>query len=209
MSFGWPVTQFSGESVALTTISSSSTALSLLQLAAGTPVTATTIAVQRAADTITSLASGRAQIGEVTVNRQPSPGESKVAEAMFGVNHPSITKQKLDIIDKTAKALGVNQDDYASREDFVDALQKAFGRLKIDGGDAAVHGLEKELGLDKLGVSLQDIIDSARDPEANDKLTKALKRKAGVFGDDTDGNDMSPSLPGAGGDIGFYGRASR
>lgn len=185
----------------MTSISSSSTALLLLRQAGGTTATPS------ATDTITSVASGQTQPGKVSVTTQPSAGESKVAEAMFGVNNAGITKQKLDLIDKTAKALGVNQDDYASRDDFVDALQQAFGRLKLDGGDAAVHGLEKQLGLDKLGVSLQDVIDSARDPDANDKLTKALMKRAGMFGDDTDGNDMSPSLPTPGDDIGLYGPA--
>ena len=180
--------------------SSGSTALLLLQQTLG----AAAAPVQAASDTITSIASRQIQPGNVGVTQQPSAGESKVAEAMFGVNNTNITKQKLDLIDNTAKALGVNKDDYASRDDFVDALQKAFSQLKIDGGDAAVHGLEKQLGLDKLGVSLQDVIDSAKDPEANDKLTKALKRQAGMYGDDANGNDTSPSWPTLTDDIGLY-----
>ncbi|WFR94782.1 hypothetical protein [Rhizobium tumorigenes] len=189
----------------LSSISGSSTALLLLQPAGTSPTTPT----QSATDAITATASGQTRQGKVSVVRQPSPGESKVAEAMFGVNHPSITKQKLDIIDRTAKALGVNQDDYSSRDDFVAAMQKAFARLKVDGGDSAVHGLEKELGLDKLGISLQDVIDSASNPEANDRLTKALKRNAGMYGDDTDGTDTSPSLPTPNFATGLYGSSNR
>ncbi len=189
----------------LSSISGSSTALLLLQ-PGGVSSTAKT---PSSSDAITAVASGQTSHGKVSVAKQPSPGESKVAEAMFGINHPSITKQKLDIIDRTAKALGVNQDDYASRDEFVAAFQKAFGRLKIDGGDSAVHGLEKELGLDKLGISLQDVIDSASNPEANDRLTKALKRKAGIYGDNTDGNDTSPSLATPNYATGLYGSSNQ
>ena len=185
-------------------ISGGATALLLLQRTGGTGTASTT-----ASDTITSVAGGQTQPGKVSVTTQPSAGESKVAEAMFGVNNANINKLKLDLIDRTAKAMGINQDDYDSRDAFVDAMQTALGHLKIEGGDAAVHGLEKQLGLDKLGVTLQDVIDSARDPEANDKLTQALKRQAGMYGDNTDGNDMSPSLPGQGNDIGLYGPANQ
>lgn len=165
------------------------------------------VATPSVSDTITSIAGSQTKAGKVSVTTQPGPGESKVVEQMFGVNNSSIIKQKLDLIDRTGKALGVDQADYDSRDAFVDAMQKALGQLKIQGGDAAVHGVEKQLGLDKLGVSLQDVIDSARDPEANDKLTQALKRKAGMFGDDKDGNDTSPSLLVQTNDIGLYGPA--
>jgi hypothetical protein len=162
-----------------------------------------------ASDTITAVASSQTKVGKVNVTTQPAPGESKVAEQMFGVNNSSIIKQKLDLIDKTGKALGVDQADYDTRDAFVDAMQKALGQLKIQGGDAAVHGLEKQLGLDKLGVSLQDVIDSARDPEANDKLTKALQRKAGVLADDAEGNDTTPSLLSQTNEICLYGPSNQ
>lgn len=95
---------------------------------------------------------------------------------------------KLDLIDRTGKALGVNQEDYASRDEFVDAMRRALGKLKIEGGMAAVMALEKELGLDKLGVSVDDVIASAADPDSNDKLTKALKEEAGILSDE-EGNE--------------------
>lgn len=187
----------------------STTALLLLQQTNGSPTAATTAAKPSASDIITSIASRQTKAGKVSVTAQPSPGESKVAEQMFGVNNSSITKQKLDLIDRTGKALGVDQADYDSRDAFVDAMQKALGQLKIQGGDAAVHGLEKQLGLDELGVSLQDVIDSAKDPDANDKLTKALKRQAGIFGNDSTNDDPTPNLGAQTDDIGLYGPASQ
>jgi hypothetical protein len=117
---------------------------------------------------------------QVSSNQQQTQAQSKISESLFSVNHVSINKLKMDLIDRTGKALGVDQADFASREDFVDAMQKALGKLKMVGGDDAVRGLEKELGIDKLGVSIQDVIDSAKDPEANDKLTKALEKQAKI-----------------------------
>ncbi|MBC2771563.1 hypothetical protein H6M51_01730 [Rhizobium sp. AQ_MP] len=115
---------------------------------------------------------------QVSSALQPTQAQSKISGSLFSLNHLSINKLKLDLIDRTGKALGVDQANFASREDFVDAMQKALGKLKMKGGDNAVRGLEKELGLDKLGVSIQDVINSAKDPEANDKLTKALEKQA-------------------------------
>ena len=192
----------------ISSVSASSTALLLLQQASGVSNAPTATQATSASDTITSVASGQTKPGKVSVTKQPSPGESKVAEQMFGVNNSNIVKQKLALIDQTGKALGVDQADYDTRDAFVDAMQKALGQLKLQGGDAAVHGLEKQLGLDKLGVSLQDVIDSAKDPEANDKLTKALKRQGGDYSDDNDGS-TTPSLVAQTDDIGLYGPNNR
>ncbi|EKF57798.1 hypothetical protein QWE_19923 [Agrobacterium albertimagni AOL15] len=135
---------------------------------------------QQAAGSDDLLAVANGMSKQVSSDQQPTRAQAKVSESLFSVNHVSINKLKMDLIDRTGKALGVDQADYASRKDFVDAMQKALGKLKMEGGDDAVRGLEKELGLDKLGVSIQDVIDSAKDPEANDKLTKALEKQAKI-----------------------------
>jgi hypothetical protein len=127
-------------------------------------------------DDLLAVANGISK--QVSSDQQPTQAQSKISGSLFSLNHVSINKLKLDLIDRTGKALGVDQADFSSREDFVDAMQKALGKLKMIGGDDAVRGLEKELGLDKLGVSIQDVINSAKDPEANDKLTKALEKQA-------------------------------
>jgi len=132
---------------------------------------------QTASDRLISVANGQA--GKVGVEKQPSQAASKISESLFSVNHVSINKLKLDLIDNTGKALGVNPDDFVSRDDFVDAMEDALRQLRIQGGDLAIMGLEKELGLDKLGVSIDDVMNSARNPDSNDKLTKALEKQAG------------------------------
>lgn len=155
-------------------------------------------------DDLVAIANG--QTAMVAVDRQPTAAASQVSEAMFSVNNVSVNQMKLDLIDKTGKALGVDQDDYGSRDDFVDAMRQALGRLKLEGGPMAVMGLEKELGLDKLGVSIEDVIESARDPEANDKLTKALERDIGKTEDEDE--NLVQRLAARPNEIGLYGTAN-
>lgn len=154
-------------------------------------------AQKSAPDKLLAVANGGAEAGGTGQAR------AKVSEAIFSVNHVSVNEMKLDLIERTGKALGVDQADYASRDDFVKDMQEALGKLKMEGGDLAVIALEKELGLDKLGVSLQDVINGARDPEANDKLTKALERQSAEKGETNGGG--AQVLPYQPDEIGLYG----
>lgn len=135
----------------------------------------------------------------VQVALQPTASQTQISEAMFSVNHADVTKLKLELIERTGKALGVNEDDYGSREEFASALSKAVGQLKLEGGQAAVADLAKSLGLDELGLSLDDILESACDPDRNDRLTQALSLQADNL---TDG--LQPPLPGPN-ELGLYG----
>jgi len=157
------------------------------------------------ADNIAAIANG---IGDkIGVTKQPGQAESKISESIFSVNSVNVTKMKLDLIDRTGKALGVNRDDYASTNDFVNAMQQAYSKLKTEGGQLAVMGLEKDLGLDKLGLSIDDVIESAKDSEANDKVTKALEKQAGKTKEDDEASQSMALLqPNA---IGLYGVPNR
>lgn len=154
-------------------------------------------------DKLVAVANGVSD--KIGVTKQPGQSQAKISESMFSVNHVSINKMKLDLIDRTGKALGVNPDDYASRDEFVDAMQKAYGKLKFEGGTGAVVALEKKLGLDKLGVSIEDVINSARDPGHNDKLTKALEKAAGKTAGKFEQEDSSNALSLQPNEIGLYG----
>lgn len=46
-------------------------------------------------------------------------------------------------------------------------------------GHLILERIERDLGLDKLGVSIDDVINSAEDPEKRDKLTEALEKRVG------------------------------
>lgn len=132
---------------------------------------------QSRTDNLIAVATGRPNI--VSVSRQPTPAQSKVSEAMFSMSGDSIAKQKLELIERTGKALGLERSDYASMDDFVAAARKALGEIKVKpGGMAAIHAIEKELGLDKLGLSLEDVINSATAGGDNDKVTRALEKRS-------------------------------
>jgi hypothetical protein len=95
---------------------------------------------------------------------------------------------KLDLIDRAGEALGVKKSDYASMDEFVAATKKAFSDLKSKpDGQQAIAKIERDLGLDKLGISLDDLINSAGDPDKNDKVTQALKKQ---LGEDAEGGSV-------------------
>jgi len=132
---------------------------------------------------------------------QPTKAETKISETMYSVNHMGITERKLELIDRTGKALGVDKDDYGTNGEFVDAMRKALGKLKIEQGAAAVMALNRELGLDKLGLSVEDVIDSAADPDASDKVTEALEKEAGMTSEE---EESSQGILGALDELGLY-----
>lgn len=111
-------------------------------------------------------------------------------QALFSVNATNLTKAKMELIDRTAEALGVKRDDYADNKDFVSAMREALLELKIKSGEEAILALEKHLGLDELGLKIDDVIYSASDPERDDKVTEALKLKLGIISDSETGRGL-------------------
>jgi len=157
----------------MTSISSSpNSALLILQAQSSAATDKTTAA----APDLVATANGQPSKQTVGVSTQPTQAESKISDALFSVNNRSITQMKLDLIERTGEELGVKKDDYASTDDFVAAMKKVVTNIKAHKGwEQVVAKIEKDLGLDKLGVSLEDVINSARDPEQDDKVTEALK----------------------------------
>ncbi|TCQ14997.1 hypothetical protein [Rhizobium sp. PP-CC-3G-465] len=118
--------------------------------------------------------------GKIGATKQPSQTQSRISESMFNLNNVNVNKLKLDLIERAGKALGVDQNDYASKDEFVSAMQGALSKLKAqDDGQQAIAVIEKGLGLDKLGVTLEDVINSAKNPDREDTLDKALAKQAG------------------------------
>ena len=62
----------------------------------------------------------------------------------------------------------------------------SVGQLKLaPNAQLVIAGIEKEIGLDKLGVSLDTVINAIIDPmgKDNDKLNAALEKKIGMDDD--------------------------
>lgn len=176
----------------MTSISSSpNSALLILQAQSSAATDKTTAA----APDLVATANGQPSKQTVGVSTQPTQAESKISDALFSVNNRSITQMKLDLINRTGEELGVKKDDYASTDDFVAAMKKVVTNIKAHKGwEQVVAKIEKDLGLDKLGVSLEDVINSARDPEQDDKVTEALKKQAGMVDEKEEDADKAVLL---------------
>jgi hypothetical protein len=176
----------------MTPVSSATTALLILQQ----PTVASGAAQSPATGTdLTAIANGQAVQG-------PSASTSaQTADALFSVNSPNLNKLKMDLFKRVGEALGVKESDYATPEDYGAALKKAVGQMKLDpNGQQEIAGIEKDLGLDKLGVSLDTVINAIVDPKGDDakKLDAALEKQI------NDGQASDRSFGIKSDDIGIY-----
>lgn len=110
---------------------------------------------------------------------------AKISDAMFSVNSVDPTEMKVRLIERLGKEFGIEQSDYTSMADYGADIKRAVEALKARPGSApAIIAIEKELGLDKLGISLDDLVNATLDPngDASKKLDAALKKQAGEAG---------------------------
>lgn len=161
----------------MTSISSTNEAALLILQQSVSPVNSTD-AKKTDGDNLVAIAHGQPVKQTSGMSPQPTAAQSKISDALFSVNDRSVTQMKLDLIDRAGEALGVKKSDYASMDAFVAATKKAFSDLKSKpDGAQAIAKIERDLGLDKLGITLEDLINSADDPDKNDKVTQALKKQ--------------------------------
>jgi hypothetical protein len=110
----------------------------------------------------------------------------QTADDLFSVNSQNLNKMKIDLYKRVGEALGVRESDYESFQAYGLALQQAVGQLKLaPNAQLVIAGIEKEIGLDKLGVSLDTVIDAIIDPMGDDngKLDAALQKQIGMDDD--------------------------
>lgn len=161
----------------MTSISSTNEAALLILQQSVSPVNSTE-AKKTDGDNLVAIAHGQPVKQTSGMTLQPTAAQSKISDALFSVNDRSVTQMKLDLIDRAGDALGVKKSDYASMDDFVAATKKALSDLKSKpDGQQAITKIEHDLGLDKLGITLDDLINSADDHDSNDKVTRALKKQ--------------------------------
>lgn len=103
---------------------------------------------------------------------------AKAVEAMFSVNSLDVTALKISLIERAGQELGVKQSDYATTREYGAALQQAFLSLQRKPNSyLIIKEIEKKLGLDEIGISLEDLINAISNPNGrgNEKLNKALE----------------------------------
>ncbi len=93
-----------------------------------------------------------------------------------------IQQLKFNLFRRAGEELGVKMDDFKDPGEFASALRTVIGKIKMTPDGATVlAALEKKLGLDKLGVSIDDLVDaiSSPDGEGGKKLDGALRGRNG------------------------------
>ncbi|RUT99647.1 hypothetical protein EOD23_24765 [Mesorhizobium sp. USDA-HM6] len=108
---------------------------------------------------------------------------ARITESMFSVNNLDATQMKARLFERVGKEFGIDQDDYDSLFSYGSAIKTALDDLKQK-SPSRIAEIEKKLGLDELGISLDTLVNAIVDPNGGDgdKLDAALEKKAGDHG---------------------------
>jgi hypothetical protein len=138
--------------------------------------------------------------------------KAKVSESLFD-SRPNSQQVRIDLMRRFGKELGLDLDDYKSLHAFADAARETIAdmvteRMKMlppeernyfKVRDGIYGELEKKLGLDKLGISIEDIFAAIDDPDgdAAEKLDAILANEARSKDETGDGGDAQGAQPAA------------
>ncbi len=116
---------------------------------------------------------------------------------LFSVNNSDVTRQKIRLMERVGKELGVEMNDFNDMRSFGRAVREQMSKLD----PVTLKVMEVKLGLTKLGVTMLDMVEAMEDPggTADDKLEAALRKELGKQ-DDDDGRKSPVSVD----DIGRY-----
>ncbi|MDX8534348.1 hypothetical protein RFM41_24810 [Mesorhizobium sp. VK25A] len=125
--------------------------------------------------------------------------EPAVSPSMFSVENLNITAIKVRLMERAGKEFGVDQAGYESVSSYGSAIKNAVEALKGQSPSAVVE-VERQLGLDQLGVSLDTLLNAIADPQGSnsERLDAALKQHEGGQG----GGDVASVQPD---ELGLYG----
>ncbi|RUT99646.1 hypothetical protein EOD23_24760 [Mesorhizobium sp. USDA-HM6] len=125
----------------------------------------------------------------------------QAAQSVFSVSNLNVTATKVRLMERAGKEFGIDQADYESVFSYGSAVKNAVEALKRQ-SPSAIAEIEKQLGLDQLGISLDTLVNAIVDPQGSDsdRLDAALEKQVGDDGKD-DGNAASIRPD----EIGLYG----
>lgn len=103
--------------------------------------------------------------------------KEKIDTYLFDSSHVSVSELKLDLMERLGEALGLKQEDGESGFSWGRKLETILSTMDY----ASKRALEKEVGLDELGISIDTMIAAVKNPYADDseRLKAALELKAG------------------------------
>jgi hypothetical protein len=106
--------------------------------------------------------------------------QAKVNEALFDRGTPDVHEMRVRLMERVGDALGLKPEDFDTVSAFGSAVKDKIAEIKRQpNGVLALMKIEKDVGLDKLGVSLDEFADALIDPagSAAEKLDAALEKK--------------------------------
>jgi hypothetical protein len=105
------------------------------------------------------------------------PKAAAATDGYFGLGNLDASQMKLKLMERVGKELGLDMHDFKDLSSYARAVKQEVSQLTPSG----IAGMEARLGLDKLGVTLGDVVDAMMDPggAADDKLTNALTDRSG------------------------------
>lgn len=111
------------------------------------------------------------------------PSTEGVGESeFFGANTMDVTAMKVRLMERLGDAFGISMEDHPDARSFGGAIRDVVEKLGMSpDGMKVLAKIEKDLGLDELGISIDTLIGAIIDPSGNDaeKLDAALREQAG------------------------------
>jgi len=158
----------------MTPVSSATLALQILQRTDGAKSNTTR---NESTDNLTVAASR-------TVTKGPAAAASaQTGDALFSVNSPNLNKMRIDLIKRVGDEFGIKESDYDSPSAYGAAIKQKIAEInRQPNSQQEIDRIEKELGLDKLGLSLYEVANAIMDPKGDDarKLDAALEKQIGT-----------------------------
>lgn len=124
----------------------------------------------------------RAEVAVSETGSAPFAGAPLPIGEMGSVTSPDLVAMKTHLTERLGDRLGLSLDDFDTASGFGRELKRLVDRIATrQDGDLAIMRFEHELGLDRLGVPLGELVDAMIDPEggAAARLGEALLREAG------------------------------
>ncbi|MEI9405582.1 hypothetical protein [Mesorhizobium argentiipisi] len=155
-----------------------------------------TLQPQRLLPTARPAASIHSAVGTTSplIQAEPAAPASK-----FSLDNLNITATKVRLMERAGKEFGVDQTDYESVSSYGTAIKNAVEALKRQ-SPSAIAEIERQLGLDQLGVSLDALVEAIVDPRGSDseRLDATLKQHTDAPGE-SDAASIQPD------ELGLYG----
>lgn len=110
----------------------------------------------------------------------PMQAQAKISQSMFSVSSLNVTATKVRLMERAGKEFGIDQADYESVFSYGLAVKNAVEALKRQ-SPSAIAEIERQLGLDQLGVSLDTLVNAIVGPQSgdSDRLDAALQEHLG------------------------------